>query len=133
MTGTSTKKWGPDGFTLLEIVVSMGLIAIALTAVFRLQASNLDIQAEARFVTVATQLAQERISRIRAMKTLAEGTMTGDFGESFPGFSFQEEITEVLNKENLFQVKVSIMLERSGTVSELTTVSFLYHTLMGEG
>ena len=65
------------------------------------------------------------------MKTLAEGTATGDFGEDFKGFAFQEEITGVPNSKELYRVRVSITLERPGSVSDLTTTGFLYGALSG--
>lgn len=133
MTGTSIRKSGPDGFTLLEIVISIGLIAIALMAVFRLQANNLDLQAEARFVTVANQLAQERMAGIRAMSGIAEGTSTGSFEEPFTGYLFQEDVTKVSDREGLYEVRVSIMQEKAGQVKDLTMTGYLYHSLEGAG
>ncbi len=41
MIDTLTSKLQNRGFTLLEIIISMGLITVALLAVFRLQAQNL--------------------------------------------------------------------------------------------
>ena len=46
MTGMWTRKFSSKGFSLLEIIICLGLIATALMAVFRLQAQNLDAEFE---------------------------------------------------------------------------------------
>ena len=78
---TLRKKRQDEGFTLLEIVIALGLIAIALLAVFHLQAQNLDIQSEAQFMTIAKCLIQDRISQIECRDTLSEGKSSGEVGE----------------------------------------------------
>ena len=126
MTPILTRASQSRGFTLIEIIISLGIIATALLAVFRLQAQNLDLQAEARFITTANQLAQDRISRIGASGNLNAGTSSGDFGENFPDFFFREEIIEVPDLENLFKVKVSIILKRAHGVRNLSVETYLY-------
>jgi prepilin-type N-terminal cleavage/methylation domain-containing protein len=79
MIGILSKRSQNRGFTLLEVVISMGLITIALLAVFRLQAQNLDLQSEAQFITLANHLAQDRMSQIQAGDELTEGSSSGDF------------------------------------------------------
>ena len=120
------KGWKDEGFTLLEVVISLGLIGVALLVVFHLQAQNLDIQSEARFMTIAKGLGQERMSRIAARETLSEGTSTGELGEDFPDFTYQEEISEVPELENLFKVRVGIILERENTRKDLWLETHLY-------
>ena len=69
------------GFTLIELVVAMGLLAVALTAVYQLQGRNLDLHDEARFVTRATQLARARLADVAARSSLTEGEESGSFEE----------------------------------------------------
>lgn len=115
-----------EGFTLLEIVIALGLIAVALLAVFHLQAQNLDLQSEAQFMTLARCLVQDRISQILCRESLAEGTDTGDMGEDFPDFTYQEEISEVPDVENLYKVKVGIILERERARKDLWLETYIY-------
>jgi prepilin-type N-terminal cleavage/methylation domain-containing protein len=120
------KRRNDEGFTLLEIVISLGLIAVALLAVFHLQAQNLDLQSEAQFMAIAKGLLQDRMSRIACRETLSEGTSTGDLGEDFPDFTYQEEISEVAELENLYKVRVGIILERENTRKDLWLETHLY-------
>jgi prepilin-type N-terminal cleavage/methylation domain-containing protein len=124
--GILRRKRKDEGFTLLEIVISLGLIAVALLVVFRLQAQNLDLQSEAQFMTVAKALLQDRMSQIASRETLSQGTSTGTMGEDFPDFTYREEISEVPDLENLFKVRVGIILERENARKDLWLETHLY-------
>ncbi len=104
----------------------MGLITIALLAVFRLQAQNLDFQSEAQFITMAKHLAQHRISQIQASEVIAEGSDTGEFGDQYPGFLFREEIMEVADLADLFKVKVSVLLEAGNQSKDMSVETYVY-------
>ncbi|MBN2033370.1 MAG: type II secretion system protein [Deltaproteobacteria bacterium] len=123
---TLRRKRKDEGFTLLEIVISLGLIAVALLVVFHLQAQNLDLQSEAQFMTIAKGLIQERMSLITSREKISEGTSTGEMGEDFPDFTYQEEISEVSELENLYKVRVGIILERENTRKDLWLETHLY-------
>lgn len=128
MTGMWTKGSNHKGFTLLEIIISLGLITTALLAVFRLQAQNLDLQSEAQFVTLGKYLAQERISRIEASDSLREGTTTGEFGADFPYFSYEEEVSQVPDMDGLFKVRVKVRLEQQDHTKDLLVETYLFRT-----
>jgi len=113
------------GFTLLEVAVSLAIIAVALVAVFRLQAQNLDLQSEAYFITAAKHLAQDRIARIRSQGALSEGIDRGDCGEDFPQFLYQSEIRKI-QEEPLYSLKVSIFQEHNGFVKDLSVETVLF-------
>jgi len=130
MIGILSKRGQNRGFTLLEVVISMGLITIALLAVFRLQAQNLDLQSEAQFITLANHLAQDRMSQIQAGDELTEGSSSGDFGDDFPYFSYREEISEMPDLENLFKVKVSVFLDKKDATKDLSIETYLYRNQM---
>lgn len=88
--------------------MSLAIMAIALFAVFRLQAQNLDLQSEAYFVTQANQLGQQRMAEILARPDPRDAQSSGDFGEDHPGFRYVEEITKVVDKPYLYKVRVVV-------------------------
>jgi len=120
------RKGKDHGFTLLEIVICLGLIALVLVAVFHLQAQNLDLQSEAQFMTTATCLLQERLSQIQAQEKIEEGTNSGDFGKDYPDYTYTQEVSEVPDTETLYKVKVSVFLERENARRDLWLETYLY-------
>ncbi len=120
------RKGKDHGFTLLEIVICLGLIALVLVAVFHLQAQNLDLQSEAQFMTTATCLLQERLSQIQSLEDIEEGTNSGDFGKDYPDYTYNQEVTEVPDTETLYKVRVAVILERDKARRDLWLETYLY-------
>lgn len=116
-----TKNRSEQGFSLIELVVAMALLAVALTAVYQLQAKNLDLHAEARFVTLASQMARSRLAGITCRGELVEGSESGFFEEEDGGespFAWEETIEEVPEREGLFRITVRVYLQNAkGEVS----------------
>jgi type II secretion system protein I len=127
MTGISTKTRGSEGFTLLEVLICMALIAIAFLAVFRLQAQNLDLQSEAQFMTVARFLAQDRLSRIQAEEPLDSVGRSGDFEPTYPNYRYEEEIKdEPGDLENLYRVSVHILRDVGSAERRFSVETLIY-------
>jgi len=120
------RKGKDHGFTLLEIVICLGLIALALMAVFHLQAQNLDLQSEAQFMTTATCLLQEKISQLQAVEKIDEGTNSGDFGKDYPDYTYKQEVSKVPDTETLYKVRVTVILERDKASKDLWRETYLY-------
>ncbi len=108
MTAISIRKRPSNGFTLVEILVCLALMAITFVAVFRLQAQNLEFQREARFITEAKYLAQGRLARIYAGNTTVPGSGSGDFSPAFPDMSYEEAGEKMVDKENLYKIRIVV-------------------------
>jgi prepilin-type N-terminal cleavage/methylation domain-containing protein len=120
------RKGKDHGFTLLEIVICLGLLGLVLVAVFHLQTQNLDLQYEAQFMTTATCLLQERLSQIQALEMIEAGTNSGDFGEDYPDYTYRQEVSEVPDTETLYKVRVTVVLERDKAHRDLWLETYLY-------
>ena len=81
------KMWR-SGFTLLEIMLALAILAITLTAVLRSQSHSLSLATEARFRTTAPLLAQHRAALAQAAAEGVAVTGSGEFGEEFPGYAW---------------------------------------------
>jgi general secretion pathway protein I len=88
------------GFTLLEVMVAMAIIAIALTAVLGSQSQSVSLASEAKFYTTAAFLAQGKMAEIRLKKPDDLTSDSGDFGEDFPGYLWQVTLSSV-NLDNM--------------------------------
>jgi general secretion pathway protein I len=88
------------GFTLLEVMVAMAIIAIALTAVLGSQSQSVSLASEAKFYTTAALLAQSKMAEIRLKKPGDLTSDSGAFGEDFPGYLWQVTLNSV-NLDNM--------------------------------
>lgn len=81
------------GFTLLEVIIAIAILAIALTSLFGSQSQSLSLAIEARFNVTASFLAQEIIAEYEAgLREFVDDE--GDFGESFQGFTWKTEVQD---------------------------------------
>ena len=82
------------GFTLLEVMIAMAILAMALVAVFQLQSQSISIVGEARFKTTASLLAQHKMADIEAGATLANQDQKGDFAPDHSEYAWTTRITD---------------------------------------
>lgn len=82
-----TKKH--SGFTLLEVMVAMAIMAITLMAVLDSQSASISRISDAKFSTSAPFLAQKKMAGIEIMKAGELGSDSGDFGNDYPGYSWE--------------------------------------------
>src|SRR4030042_4550231 len=54
------------GFTLLEVMIAMAILAISLVAVYQSQSQSVSMAANSRFLTTASLLAQSRMAALDA-------------------------------------------------------------------
>lgn len=84
-----------NGFSLLEVMVALSIIAIALTSVLSLQSQGLSLSSEARFNTTASLLSRHKTSEIETAQRDDLLSGSGEFGEDFPDYSWRMEVSDV--------------------------------------
>jgi general secretion pathway protein I len=67
------------GFTLLEVLISLGILALALPILLGLRNFDLDLHARAKELTAATILAQEKLIESELGPPLPIGESAGEF------------------------------------------------------
>jgi len=83
------------GFTLLEVMIAVTIIAIVLVAVFGSQSQSLSLAHDAKFNTTAALLAQSKMAEVETGNSLDLRSTSGDFGEDFPGYQWELNVSEV--------------------------------------
>jgi len=83
------------GFTLLEVMIAVALIAIALTALLGSQSQSVSFANSAKFETMAALLAQSKMSEIVVHGTEALTSDSGDFGDDYPGYAWESTVNDV--------------------------------------
>jgi general secretion pathway protein I len=77
--GITRPPAGEQGFTLLEVLLAIALLAIALPVLLGLRNFDLDLHARAQELTAATLLAQEKLLETELLAVYPVGEITGDF------------------------------------------------------
>ena len=85
---------GNKGFTLLEILAAIAILAIVLTALFRLHLQTLAMGIDAGFYAAAPLLAREKIAQIETEGVEQPRSDAGDFGDDFPQYRWEAEVSE---------------------------------------
>jgi type II secretion system protein I len=81
-----------NGFTLMEVMIAMAILAIALVAVFQLQSQSISMSTDSRFMTTAALLAQSKMVEAEAGSTLDNHSEDGDFGTDYPQYTWHLEV-----------------------------------------
>jgi hypothetical protein len=91
-------------FTLLEVMIAMGIFFMCIFAILGLVSSNLRL---ARKLQDSPVDANMLISELSLTNKLQEGSDSGDFGELYPGYKWESQLTEV-GTNGLFQVEYMV-------------------------
>ena len=114
------------GFTLLEVLVSLAIIATVLVSIIRLQGQTVSMNETVRFYSVAPFLAQSRVAQIRMESDSFMGEHSGDFGADFPGYTWQSQVqSREINIEdngeiNFLEAGITVRHSSWGLVYEIT-------------
>jgi general secretion pathway protein I len=122
------------GFTLLEVVISLGILALALPILLGLRNWDLELHARAKEITTATILAQEKLAETELTALFPLGETAGAF---LPTPLGSQATAEMTNRPSNYrwkrivsptplqivrEVKVQVLWAR-GTTEEMVEVS----------
>ena len=112
-----------SGFTLLEVMIALVVLAVGLVGVFQLQSQSLSMAAHSRFLTTAALLAQSKMAEIDAAASQDIASGSGDFGEDFPDFSWQIRVSDTEVK-NFKRIDVAVTNQRMKANNVYTLVLY---------
>lgn len=116
--GNTDKAVKPQshGFTLMEVMVALAVVAISLMAIYRMHGQTLFMDQRSRFDTVATLLARQKLAEIDTGNPDDLINTEGDFGDDYPGYTWRIE------SENV----VSDLLKEDGPVLKRIAITIAY-------
>ena len=106
---------GCEGFTLLEVMIAMAILAITLVTVYQSQSQSISMASSSRFLTTASLLAQGRMARIDAADPREVVSAKGDFGEEFSDYAWQVEVGDVKEIPLLKRIALTVTNGRMTT------------------
>jgi general secretion pathway protein I len=83
----------PPGFTLLEVMIALAILAVVGVAFLRAQAGSVHLLDESAQISMATLLAREKMAELESMAFPQGGKKSGGGGEAFPQFRWEQIIS----------------------------------------
>ncbi|WP_419663938.1 putative general secrestion pathway protein I [Desulfosarcina variabilis str. Montpellier] len=118
------------GFTLMEVMVALAVVAIALTAIYRMHTQTLFMDTRGRFDTMATMLARHKLSDIDTSELKDLTDDNGDFGDLHPGFTWQIETdtasSDLIKEDGPTLKRITLTVASGDQTFTLTTYRMLY-------
>jgi len=121
------------GFTLLEIMVAISIMAIVLVTVFKMHVQTLSMNTAVRFHTTAPLLAQKKIEELEIDSSIDQLADSGDFGAEFSGYTWKASVEEVQSDileedaESLKKVEIAVSFSNDELVYRLRAYRFIQH------
>jgi general secretion pathway protein I len=108
-----------SGFTLLEVMFAVSIIAISVVAVFGSQSQSLSLASEAKFNTIVALLAQSKVAEIETINPEDLISGSGDFGEDFPEYQWNLTVEDlafsgIKEAKHLKQIGLTISYGQTG-------------------
>jgi len=120
------------GFTLMEVMVALSVVAIALLAIYRMHSQTLFMDERGRFDSVAVLLARQKLAEMETIDLSDLIGDSGDFGDDQPGYTWKIEteavVSDLLREDGpiLRKIRLTIGLNEDESVFQLTTYRHLY-------
>lgn len=76
-------------------MVAFSIVALVLVGIYQLQTQNIALGVRARFNAIAPMLASRKTTEIVSDPEDLMTSDSGDFGDDFPGYSWQSEVSDV--------------------------------------
>lgn len=113
-----------QGFTLLEVMVALAILAVALVTILSLQAASIDLGNEATVITKATLLAQERMTGLISQERLRPGQDEGELKENIPPFGWKTTVEDT-DREGMQKVTLVVTWQEGSKTRDLELVTYV--------
>jgi general secretion pathway protein I len=113
-------------------MVAVAIMAIVLVAVYRLHAQTISMSGAARFYATAPFLAERAMSELELKAASGLGGDSGEFGEAFPGFTWQTSVETVDSEylgqvaEDLKRIDLTVVYEPEGLSYQTRSYRMIY-------
>lgn len=119
---TATNK---TGFTLLEVMIAVSILAIAFVSLFGSQSRSLSYATETLFNTHAPMLASLKLAEVES-GVLSPGESSGDFGDDFPGYVWELNVDDTTLDSVASLADLEITMQKINVVITWSETKFRY-------
>ncbi|NOX26051.1 MAG: prepilin-type N-terminal cleavage/methylation domain-containing protein [Deltaproteobacteria bacterium] len=118
-----------NGFTLLEVMIALVILAISLTALLSLANRTILMQAEQQNITLGTQLAESKLTEYETMRQLGHdddnGADAGVFAKPFARYRWNVALKDTALPDVL-QVTVTVLWGAKKDNDMVSLTSFVF-------
>lgn len=120
------------GFTLLEVMLAVSIIALVLVSVYKMHAQTIVMNFAANFYTTAPLLANGKIVEFETKPLDELEEDSGRFGDEFPGYSWNVAIEDVESEalgniaKDLKKIDVTVSFNDDEFTYSLRTYRFFW-------
>jgi general secretion pathway protein I len=122
---------GRRGFTLIEVMTAIVLVAIVLPTAMQGTMLCMDLAGHARRQAQAASLAQAKLAELAATRMIDEAVQTGDFGQQWPQYRWMATV-EAWDDPRLLELDVSVIWTTRGRDYDVTISTLIYDGAAGE-
>jgi general secretion pathway protein I len=101
------------GFTLLEVLVAVAILAIAMVAILKANVQSLDALTKSRETSTASLLAASKLAEVEAVGAASWVEMQGDFGKEYPDYTWEVESSRS-ELEGVMRIAVIVQRSKGG-------------------
>lgn len=101
------------GFTLLELIVAIAILAVALFGVMQAVTQGINSSIVSRERARAVELAELKLTELRLDPALEPGVSDGDFGDQQPDWTWTSDVVET-EQEGLLRLLVTVSWAHGG-------------------
>jgi general secretion pathway protein I len=125
---SKTEGWALiPGFTFIEVLMAVAILAILLVGVHKLQSQMASMSQTTQFLTLAPLLAQGRMAELERSDFKDIQKDSGEFGNAYPGYgwslSMETQESEILKKlaHPMKKIDVSVSFNQGERMYRLRT------------
>lgn len=115
-----------SGFTFLEVMIAVAIIAIAFVTLIGSQSQSVSIASDSRLNIVASLLAQQKLAELEALNYDDLTGGGGDFEDDFSQFQWQAEVETLTADEIQIEGADDILKSIDLTISSGENASPIY-------
>lgn len=121
---TCGRRRSPSGFTLLEVMIALGILALVGVAFLRAQSGGIRLLDESVQISLATLLGREKMAELESRGFPEPGRNSGDGGETFPAYRW-EQIVSSTEIPSLRKAQVRVLWTERGSERSMEFIVFL--------
>ena len=125
LSPVACRLWARSGFTLIEVLATLMLVAIVLPVVMNGLSLCLATAGHARSQTEASSLAQTKLTELLMSTDLPHAALSGDFGSDWPNYRWTAQVAG-WEGTTLRQVDVTVTWKQRGKDRAVTLTTLMY-------